>query len=187
MTVTRSLGWTAEPLPDALALPVLDGGRDLLTLVDEADFWWLAHFGLTRAGRYVAVNVSGSGCLLLHRLIACAPRGIDVDHKNGNALDNRRANLRLCTRRQNSLNRVKPTGARGKAPSSRFKGVDFCLFSKRWRARIKCYGATTQLGRFASESDAALAYDAAARRLFGEFAALNFPTSDEGLALRAAA
>lgn len=104
----------------------------------------------------------------MHRLILDAGPGEVVDHINGNGLDNRRVNLRIVTTHENNLNRFKNT--RG---SSQFKGVTWA--KERWQAQIKLHGQMYYLGRFESEIEAARAYDLAARKLFKEFAKLNFP------------
>jgi hypothetical protein len=95
-----------------------------------------------------------------------APTGIEVDHRNHNGLDNRRSNLRLATGHQNQGNR-RPQGG-----SPRFKGV--YLSRSKWVAQIRFGGSKRYLGRFTVEEDAARAYDAAARLIFGEFACTNF-------------
>jgi hypothetical protein len=102
----------------------------------------------------------------MHRLFAGAP-GMDVDHINGNGLDNRRCNLRPATRSQNNMNRAKRRGV------SKFKGVS----PKRgkWRAYLKTGKKQHNLGVFESEYDAARAYDVKAKEMFGEFARVNFP------------
>jgi hypothetical protein len=99
----------------------------------------------------------------LHRLIMGAKRGELVDHINGDTLDNRRSNLRFATKAENSRN------ARIKGGSSRFKGVSF----NGWAAHIRVDGKLKHLGRFATEEEAARAYNEAAIRHFGEFARLN--------------
>ena len=106
---------------------------------------------------------------LMHRLITGAPKGMDVDHINHNGLDNRRSNLRICTRSENlaNLRNLKKT----KASMSRFKGVDWHAERNRWRVRI----ANKHIGRFKDEIEAAKAYDRAAVAMFGEFANTNFP------------
>jgi hypothetical protein len=105
------------------------------------------------------------------------PAGMEIDHVNGNGLDNRRSNLRICTSTENRRNRRKP-----RAPgASRFKGVR--PRNEKWRAEIKINGEHRCLGTYASEEDAAKAYDAAARELHGEFACLNFPLPGERGAL----
>ena len=117
---------------------------------------------------------SEPGTVYLHRFVLDAPRGLSVDHINGMGLDNRRANLRLATQSQNSANSVRHRDGR-----SRFKGIYFDRDTGRWRAEIAFAGRKLRLGRFARDTDAALAYDAKARELFGEFAAVNFPSTDE--------
>lgn len=108
----------------------------------------------------------------LHRFITEAPDGLFVDHINGNPLDNRRANLRLCTHRQNALNRV---GVHGR---EMYKGVTFKKHGnrrKRWSAQIRVDDRLQFLGYHLTPEEAACAYDAAALKHFGEFARLNFP------------
>jgi hypothetical protein len=108
--------------------------------------------------------------MYLHREIMQAPKGLLVDHKNNDGLDNRRANLRLATHSQNGCNRP-----RKKNGSSRFKGVIFLKDRKRWSARLKKNGKHIFLGNFKNEIDAARVYDEAAKQYHGEFACLNFP------------
>jgi len=90
-----------------------------------------------------------------------------VDHKNGDGLDNRRSNLRPCTKAQNAWNRR--LSDRG---SNRYRGVSRAA-GKRWEARIQCDGSRKRIGYFSSEKDAALAYNKEALVLYGEFARLN--------------
>src|SRR5690606_32935572 len=93
-----------------------------------------------------------------------------VDHINGDGLDNRRANLRHATHRENLLNRGAVQGS-----ESPYKGVSYHKLTGRWRARIKSDGKTRYLGTHATQEEAARAYDRAAREMFGEFAWVNFP------------
>jgi hypothetical protein len=92
------------------------------------------------------------------------PEGLLVDHKNHDTLDNRRCNLRICTRSQNQANALK-------RPNSRFKGLKRA--GKKWKAEIQCDKRTYSLGTFDNEIQAALAYNKKAMELFGEFACLN--------------
>src|SRR5678815_2653841 len=92
---------------------------------------------------------------------------IGVDHKNGNGLDNRRENLRVCTQAENLANMRKHRGV------SRYKGVTWDSSRRRWLAQIKNHGPNVNLGRYDSEVDAAHAYNEAALRLKGEYALLN--------------
>lgn len=120
------------------------------------------------ARRTISLPGGGRKTQKMHQLITGHPR---TDHRNGDGLDNRRANLRRATKAQNNRNRRKTIGY------SKYKGVGW--HENRWCAQIKVNGKKIHLGRFISEEDAARAYDAAARREFGEFAALNFPQPGE--------
>jgi hypothetical protein len=103
----------------------------------------------------------------LHRLLTEAPSELLVDHANRDTMDNRLANLRVCSVSQNRRN------SRGFGTTSVFKGVR--AVHGRFLARIHCDGQKIHLGTFATEEAAARAYDAAAIKHFGEFARLNFP------------
>jgi hypothetical protein len=114
--------------------------------------------------------------ILLHRLILNVPEGTEVDHIDLNGLNCQRGNIRACTSSQNHANRPKQaTNWRGMRPSSAFKGVSWEHWTNRWRADICFNKRGINLGRFTSELDAALAYNVAAERLFGDFARLNRP------------
>lgn len=94
-----------------------------------------------------------------------------VDHEDRDGLNNTRGNLRVCVVDSfNSANKIKCPGK-----SSQFKGVAWIVRDKKWRARAVFDGKTSYLGHFDKEVDAALAYDKEAKRLFGDFALLNFP------------
>lgn len=108
----------------------------------------------------------------LHRLITNAPKGSEVDHINRNKLDNRFCNLRLCTSQNNSWNAKKTTR---QDATSRFKGVTLNRPVGSWIAKVKMNYKSVNLGSFRTEIEAARAYDAWARKNFGEFAACNFP------------
>ena len=107
--------------------------------------------------------------LLMHRQLIKPPEGYVIDHINGCGLDNRRTNLRLATAAQNAWNSKK------RNPRSGYKGVWFAGDKGLWRAAIVCHGRRIHLGYFTDKIDAARAYDAAARKYYGEFAKLNFP------------
>lgn len=94
-----------------------------------------------------------------------------ADHINHDGLDNQRSNLRDGSGGGNSYNKRKPKSG----TTSQYKGVHWYPTKRRWAAEIRARGVKYRLGRFRSEEDAAKAYDAAATRLFGEFAILNFP------------
>lgn len=109
--------------------------------------------------------------IYLHKLIMNCPKGLVVDHINGNTLDNRKLNLRICTKLENQYNQKKHKGNR----HSKYKGVTFRkdLKSKPWESFIYNNYKSTRLGYFASEQEAAIAYNEAAKRVYGQFAKLN--------------
>lgn len=147
-------------------------------LVDDMDAWILSE----STWRYVLVGgkkyvVRGRSPLpekrntLLHRVILNAALGTEIDHRNGDTLDNRRENLRFATHAQNMRN-VLPKKQAGRA--SRYRGVSFCKATNRWRASISDGSRYKQLGRFDSEAAAAYAYDVASLALHGDFGRRNF-------------
>ncbi len=93
----------------------------------------------------------------------------EIDHKNRDRSDNRIDNLRAATHALNNSNagRRKKTG---------YKGVYWHKQRQKWNTKIKANYHSYHLGLFSNEADAARAYDAAAMRLHGEFACLNFPS-----------
>ena len=110
----------------------------------------------------------------MHKLILDAGPDDRVDRRNGNGLDNRRHNLRQASTQQNAQNLRKTT----RPTSSRYKDVNLIRnrkLLKPWRAGIAVNDKLILLGYYASEDEAAMAYDRAAHQFFGEFAKLNFP------------
>jgi hypothetical protein len=148
--------------------------KGLSALVDAADFDWLSQWNwCANQGRY-AVRQSHRedradgkrGFIHMHREILAPPVGMYVDHVNGDGLDNRRANLRVCTRQQNAQN------GRGDLRADKLRGA-FAI-KDRWQAIIIANGHRHYLGTFRTQEEAARVYDAAARQLHGDFAVLNF-------------
>lgn len=111
----------------------------------------------------------------LHKIIMDCPQGYQVDHINGNRLDNRKKNLRICTHQQNQFNKPK----RKNTGVSKYKGVFKHYLRKKkrymWGARITVSGKNSYDTWFLSERKAAQAYDRLAVKHHGEFARLNFP------------
>lgn len=105
--------------------------------------------------------------ILMHRLIL-EPKGKIIDHINGNGLDNRKCNLRICERHENALNRKKNINN-----VSGFKGVSWFKHSQKWRAQIQYKKIVYYLGSYENPIDAAKAYNKAAIKFHGEFANLN--------------
>lgn len=142
--------------------------------IDDSDYPLLKNYTyyalLTCGKRYVRLyNRITKQYTFLHRLLTGAPRGMVVDHVNHSTLDNRRSNLRLCTASQNMAN-----GLCHKDNTSSYKGVSLMRGrTRQWRARICVEGKNRLLGYYATEHEAALAYNKAARESFGEYALLN--------------
>lgn len=150
----------------------MTGGHTVL--VDECDLAAVsAHRWHLHSRGYAVRNVrSGRRYvpLFMHRVIMCPPPGLTVDHINGNPLDNRRANLRICSQRDNSRN-TSPRTRPGQ--TSRFKGVRMHPKRRKWEAYIRVSGVQKYLGHFPTEEAAAEAYNRAAAEFFGAFAQPN--------------
>lgn len=144
-----------------------------VALVDDEDYEWLNQWkwclqGGLRPG-YAVRLCNHRGKIYMHREILKPPDGFETDHINGNGLDNQRSNLRLCTRQQNNMNR----GVAKNRGTSRFKGVYFASREQMWCAHISRSNRKKHLGYFNTEEEAALAYNHAAQKYYGEFAWLN--------------
>ncbi|MFA5783567.1 MAG: AP2 domain-containing protein [Phycisphaerae bacterium] len=134
---------------------------------------WHVRVDRTPTSRGYAYRSEGKTKIAMHRQILNAPQQLYCDHINHDGLDNRRANLRLCTPQQNACNR-KPLER-----TSKYKGVYRSRGNKKWRAEIRNNGRKIHIGYYYYEKDAAIAYDDWAIELFGEFAYLNFPYRPE--------
>ena len=143
-------------------------------LVDDADYEWLSRFGwyFDRYARRSTRQGEFRGGIRMHREILNAPAHMQVDHRNGNRLDNQRSNLRLATATENARNKKVRSGG-----SSRYKGVH--VYRDGWRAAATIGNTNIYLGYFTDEAEAARAYDNAAREYFGDFARLNFPPEEQ--------
>ena len=143
-----------------------------VALVDAKDFSLVSKYtwcAMWNGHNWYAVSRTGSTFrnIYMHRLIMGATEGAEVDHRRvGDTLDNRRGNLRVCTRSQNGAN------SRSKN-STGFKGVR--KRNGRFHAPITSFKTARHLGVFNSLEEAARAYDKAAIAVFGEFARINFP------------
>lgn len=154
-----------------------------VSLVDDDDFDFVNrhrwHRKDSHGNSYAKGCVNGASTYI-HRLLISAQPGQEVDHRNGNGLDNRRSNLRIASVSQNHTN----TNARG---LSGLKGVYKTWrinrdgkkqWASRWSAKIGVNGEHIFLGTHATKEEAALAYDAAALKFYGEFARTNFATTN---------
>lgn len=148
----------------------LIGGRSTVVDVEDYKYLKLFRWKLIANGSkaYAYANIPAIGKdRAMHRIIMDAPPGILVDHKDGDGLNNRKKNLRLCTHAQNMMNR------KGTGKTSKYKGVSWDKQDKKWLAAIKKDGQKIVLGRFDEEDEAAIAYNEAAKDLHGEFGWLN--------------
>lgn len=151
----------------------------MTALVDVEDFANVTKYNWRRyKGRYTfyAATKINNKPIAMHRFIlGLTDPKILADHKNGNGLDNRRENLRECGYEGNARNRKMNNN--NKRVSSLYKGVCKTKFG-RWSARIKFNKKDIWLGAFLDEKEAAIAYDNAAKKYYGEFAYLNFPENE---------
>lgn len=148
--------------------------RGYVAVIDAADAEivgqhnWMAFVMTGRNMVYASTNIGGRKnhrTVLMHRLIAGEPKGLQVDHRDGDGLNNRRENLRAATHADNQRNSRTPV-----TNSSGFKGVSLCNGGPKWQARISVDNITRYLGVFETKEEAAEAYMKAAQRLHGEFA-----------------
>ena len=154
-----------------------------VALVDDVDydvlnqFKWFAHKGgddnTYYAGRSIKINGNYKQ-IWMHRIIMETPNNLQVDHIDHNGLNNQRSNLRNCTHHQNHMNLIN-------YGISKYRGVSYFADPighkriKKIRATITLNNKIIYIGLFKTEEEAARAYDAKAKELFGEFANLNFP------------
>lgn len=148
--------------------------RGKVALVDDDVFDYMSQWTWCTVKSGNKFYAFSGGGILMHRIITEAPDDMFVDHINGNGLDNRRKNLRICTPAENTANRKK-----NKNNTSGFKGVYWRSKKRLFEASIRKDKKYHYLGYFELAIDAALAYDAAAKKLFGEFALLNFPNGEK--------
>lgn len=144
-------------------------------IVDDADYehlmqWkWCFHKYAMRTEHLGMFNGKKKQKWIgMHSFIMDTPNGMQTDHINGNKLDNRRANLRMCSSAENKRNRPKYSNG-----LSKFKGVMRIKNSDKWKASICVNSKPFYLGLFKNEYDAAQAYNFAAYEFYGEFANFN--------------
>lgn len=153
-----------------------------VALVDDEDFDRLRQYkwyakrcsrngSLWYAYRSIPVADEGPTILAMHTTVmGDAPAGMEIDHRDGDGLNNQRENVRIATHEQNQAN-TKPHNGR------KYKGIyrDKRYAQPRYRAQIRRGGKVIYLGTFQTDIEAARAYDTKAKEMSGEFAWLNFP------------
>lgn len=152
----------------------IDTPRALIDPEDLLELWnykWTYRPRKDGLGGYAVHNFTVEGqsySIPMHRFLLDVPEGMIVDHRDGNGLNNRRSNLRICTPAENSRNRRPHLGRK-------YKGV--YRRGNSYFASICVNGKSIYLGTFEHDEAAASAYDRAAKIYHGDFAYFNFPTS----------
>lgn len=135
---------------------------------DESLDALLPHRWYLDNGGYAVAHI-GPCIVKMHRMLAAPGKGQLIDHKNGNRLDNRKANLRACTHAENMRNRKmhdnNQCGVKGVYKDERKRRSPY-------RSQIRVDGVKIALGSFGTIEDASAAYRAAAKKYHGDFAAI---------------
>jgi len=125
--------------------------RGYITIVDDDDYLLLSKYKwfvlVTRRTSYARRSISKRKKLIMHRIIMNPQKGFEVDHIDGNGLNNQRSNLRVVTRRQNQQNRHL-------AKIGDFVGTQFDPRCNRWQSKICIKGKTKHLGMFSTAYEA---------------------------------
>lgn len=141
--------------------------KNMEFVFDKQDFDLIKDHSWSLTNGYPSSFIKGK-FIYLHRLVLNPKTGELIDHINGNKLDNRKENLRLCTNQQNTFNSKKQKNC-----SSKYKGVCWDKNKNKWLSQIRINEKHVQIGRYKNEIDAAKAYNEVAKKYFGEFAKLN--------------
>jgi hypothetical protein len=148
---------------DGTATVMLTKGA--VAIIDESDIPLVGRHSWHLSNGY-AVTKCSARTIYMHRLLLKPPPELEVDHIDGDRLNNRRLNLRLADDVQQRANQIARPGSR-----SRYRGVTWDATGKKWAARL----GSRWLGSYMTEEEAALAFDRAALATWGEYASLNFP------------
>jgi hypothetical protein len=149
--------------------------RGYFAIVDDQDYEELSkhkwHANIKSNNRVYPIRYDAKlKRVAMHKDVLNHFDGSDVDHINGNTLDNRLCNLRICTRSQNTQNANKKSNN-----TSGYKGVSWHSHTKKWQVQLCANGKYISVGYFDDKIEAAKAYDNAAIKYHGEFSRLNFP------------
>lgn len=144
-------------------------GKGKIALIDDCDskfakFKWY----VTRQGYVIRYHNYHGRTRLHNELLGISSRITLIDHINRNKLDNRRENLRICNKAQNTIN-----SPANKNNTSGYKGVTFCKKNGKWKAQLKVNYKNLNLGYRLTKIEAAKLYNEKAKEYFGEFAYMN--------------
>jgi len=146
-----------------------------VAIVDDDDYIKLIRCKwhcINNNGKYYAATAIKSNAkwkiITMHRYILKPISTVFIDHINGCGLDNRKENLRFCTKAENNINRIKNINN-----TSGFKGVVWNKLSNKWQSQIKYNSKSIYIGTYDNIIDAAKAYNQAALKYHGKFANLN--------------
>lgn len=144
--------------------------QNKICIIDDEDFekivqykWYYMACGYAATRPWDKLTKTYS-TIYMHRYILSAEKGMLVDHINGNTLDNRISNLRICSQKENIRNsKMKSSNTSG------FRGVFWSKQKNKWMAKITVNYKPIHLGFYADINDAVLAYENGAKKYFGEF------------------
>ena len=133
-------------------------------IVDDEDYKYLNKYKWCFGSNDYAMRVVDKETILMHRVINKTPESMITDHINHDKLDNRKNNLRTCTKAQNRIN-----AKMNKNNNSGYKGVTWNKLGRKWRAYIRINGKSKHLGYFDNKEEANKAYNIISKKYFGEF------------------
>jgi len=153
-------------------IPVLSKDTVYYYIIDKYDLERVSQYTWSYCNGYIK---NGKYRMLLHRFLmnVLNKPEVMIDHINGNRLDNRKSNLRICTNQENCMNRSKRKNC-----SSIYKGVIYNKTQNKFIVNITKNGNIMSLGRYKTAEEAGRVYDKYAKIHFGEFAKLNFPDEE---------
>lgn len=143
--------------------------QNKIALVSDEDFEELSkykwHLHTTKFGDYARTS---NPKRYMHTFLMNPGHGYEVDHQDGDGLNNQRSNMRICTSSQNKANqKVRSDNVSG------FKGVSWDKSREKWLAQTHYKGKYKYIGRFANKLEAVNAYNTTVIELFGDFAKVN--------------